>query len=432
MERSWGLRILVLGAAGFIGRHILAALIGAGHSVVGAVRRPVEIAAAFPEATFFACDLARDRDPEAWRTRLAGIDVVVNAAGLLSGPDMEAVHVAGPRALYRAAGEAGVARAILISAISARDDVDTDYARTKLAGERVLQESGLAWTVLRPSLVYAKGSYGGTSLLRGLAGLPLLVPLPGDGSYAFNPIHAGDLARLVREACESDRFAGAVLEPMGPDVMSLKQLVAAYRAWLGFGRARFVAVPLRIMQGLAALGDRLGGGPIGSNTLAQLLAGNSGDAAAFIRAAGFAPIRFEAALQAEPAEVQDRWHARLFFLAPLLKGSLVVLWLVSAITGLLDGRAMTAAFAAALGLPVNFLAPLWIGSSLLDLAVAALIVVDRRGRLAMTAQILVVPAYTIALGIALPRLWLDPFGPLLKNIPILAAILANGVLSDRR
>jgi uncharacterized protein YbjT (DUF2867 family) len=426
------LRILVLGAAGFIGRHILAALIGAGHEVIGAVRHPAEIEAAFPAVAFFACDLARDVDPEVWRPRLAGIDVVVNAAGLLSGPDMEAVHVTGPAALYRAAAAAGVKRLVLISAISARADIETDYARTKLASELVLRESGLPWTLLRPSLVYAKGSYGGTSLLRGLAGLPFLVPLPGDGGYAFNPIHADDLARLVREACESDRFAGVVLEPMGPDAMSLKQLIGAYRDWLGFGRARYLPVPLPIMRFIAKLGDRFGAGPIASNSLAQLLAGNSGDAAAFIRTAGFSPRPFEAALQAEPAEVQDRWHARLFFLAPLLKATLIILWLTSAIFGLLNGRAMTAALVAALGLPAVMAVPLWIGSSLLDLAVAALLVAGRRGRFATMLQIMVVLAYMVVLSIGLPRLWLDPFGPLVKNFPILAAILVNGVLSDRR
>src|SRR5688572_22215569 len=73
--------------------------------------------------------------------------------------------------------------------------------------------SRLDWVILRPSLIVAKGSYGGTSLLRGLAGLPLVTPLAGDGSHEFSPLHAEDLTRTVRIACETERFDKQVLEP---------------------------------------------------------------------------------------------------------------------------------------------------------------------------------------------------------------------------
>src|SRR3546814_12820580 len=106
---------------------------------------------------------------------------------------MEAFHIAMPRALYAAARAAGVRQAILMSAISARPDVPTDYARTKLAGEAVLRESGLDWTILRPSLVYGDGRYGGTSLLLRMAGFTLDIPLPGAGDQAFTPFHLEDL-----------------------------------------------------------------------------------------------------------------------------------------------------------------------------------------------------------------------------------------------
>jgi uncharacterized protein YbjT (DUF2867 family) len=179
------LRVLVLGAAGFIGRHIVSELLAAGHVPVGGVRRVQDFARAFPGVETIECDLARDFSAQDWDSRLRNIDAVVNAAGLLNGPQMEAVHVTAPRALYEACEAQGVKRIVLLSAISARPDVDTDYARFKLAGERVLRDSPLDWVILRPSLVVAKGSYGGTSLLRGLAGFPLMMPLAGDGSFSL-------------------------------------------------------------------------------------------------------------------------------------------------------------------------------------------------------------------------------------------------------
>lgn len=175
------MRVMLLGAGGFIGRHILVALLAAGHDVTAVVRKPGHFAAAFPKVRFLALDLAGATDVDGWRSRLAGIDYIVNAAGNLRGVEMNDVHVRMPAALYAAAKQTEVKHVVLISAISASPHAGTDYADTKLAGEDMLRSSGAAWTILRPSLVYSDGSYGGTSLLRGLASLPWLVPLPGKG-----------------------------------------------------------------------------------------------------------------------------------------------------------------------------------------------------------------------------------------------------------
>ncbi|WP_213981076.1 SDR family oxidoreductase [Sphingomonas sp. dw_22] len=426
------MRIMLIGAGGFIGRHVMAELLAGGHDVVGVARSIGTLSAAFPQAECIAMDLAQATSAEAWRDHLAGIDIVINAAGILRGRDMDAVHVRMPEALQRAALAAGVKRVVLISAISARPDVATDYARSKLAGEAALRSSGIAWTVLRPSLVYGDGSYGGTSLMRGMAGLPWITPLPGSGDFRFTPIHVADLARAIRLVCEKPEYAGRTLEPVGPDMFDLRTLLAAYRAWLGFGRARFLSIPMPLMTLLGRIGDIAGDGPIASNSLIQMVAGNSGDSAAFAEAIGFVSRSLNEALRDRPAQVQDRWHARLFFLAPLLKAVLVLMWIASAALGLAYGAARTGAVLQGLGLPGGWAAPLRIGGSVLDIGIAALLILDRRARWATPVQLLVVAGYTLVIGIALPGLWLDPLGPLLKNLPILLAIAVHGAVADKR
>lgn len=79
----------------------------------------------------------------------------------------------------------------------------------------------------RCAFVYGDGSYGGTSLMRGMAGLPWRIPVPGDGDFAFTPIHARDLAKVVRLYCEEDRFAAQVLELVGPETLDLKTMLIA-------------------------------------------------------------------------------------------------------------------------------------------------------------------------------------------------------------
>ncbi|MBO9575385.1 MAG: SDR family oxidoreductase [Sphingobium sp.] len=426
------MRILLLGAGGFIGRHIVAELLRGGHEVVAVVRRAHGLDRAFPAVRFVEMDLAGAVQLADWGPLLHGVDLIVNAAGLLRGPAMEAVHVAMPRALHAAAVQAGVRRAVLISAISARGDVATDYARTKLAGEEALRQSGLNWTILRPSLVYGEGSYGGTSLMRGLAGLPFLLPIAGKGNFAFSPIHVQDLARTVRIVCEDECFAAQAIEPVGPNTIDLKGLLQRYRNWLGFGPAWTVPIPMPFMTLLGRLGDLLGDGPVSSNSLRQMVAGNAGDSTRFAAEIGFVPRSLDEALRDHPAQVQDRWHARLFFMAPAIKAVLILLWLASGLLGLFHGAADTDAFIAVAGLDPGLATPLRIGTSLLDFLLAGLVLIDRRARWSTVAQFAVVLGYTVVLGAVLPGLWSDPLGPLLKNLPVMLLILVHGAIGDHR
>lgn len=426
------MRIMLLGAGGFIGRHIMAELLAAGHELVGVVRSKSNLNAAFPTVRFLSLDLALATDKVDWEKHLNGIECIINAAGILRGPEMDEIHVQMPNALYQAAMKSAVRQAILISAVSAREDVATDYSISKLSGEEVLRRSGLDWTILRPSLVYGEGSYGGTSLLRGMAALPFLIPLPANGEFVFAPIHVQDLARGVNLICGDEAYCGQTLEPVGPETVSLRELLARYRAWLGFGDANFISIPMPVMHMIGRVGDLLGRGPISTNSLSQLAAGNGGDSVAFEKAIGFSPRSMKDAMLARPAEVQDRWHGRLFFLAPAIKAILVLVWLASAWLGLFHGETTSDAVISGLGLPQDWADPLRVGGSLLDLGVAFLVLSDKHLRWSTVVQISVVLGYTVVIGIAQPALWLDPLGPLLKNLPIVALIAVHGVIGNKR
>ncbi len=357
---------------------------------------------------------------------------MVNCVGVLQdggGQSSEAIHHRAPAALFAACVEADVRRVIHISAISANEGAGTDYAASKLRGEDALRAAPLDWAVLRPSLVYAAGSYGGTSLLRGLAGLPLCTPVVGDGSQPSSPIHAEDLARAVRVLIERTGPLRVTLEPVGPERLTMAEILSALRAWLGFAPARLLRLPLGLVRAACRLGDFTGAGPLRSTSLAQLQHGNAAAPEPFIDAIGFTPRRFADALAGRPAQVQDRWHARLYFVRPLLTAALALLWLVSGLVGLGVPASTTAAL---LGLPAGVAGGLGIAASLLDLAIAAAVASGRHAARVGTVQIAVVLGYTIVLTLAAPALWLDPFGPLLKNLPTLAAVLAWMAMGEDR
>ena len=96
--------------------------------------------------------------------------------------------------------------------------------------------------------------------MRGLAGLPLFVPLPGAGRLSLYPNpRAGSRAKPFRRVCEDAAFERRTLEPVGPETLSLRDLLRLYREWLGFGRARFLSVPMALMRALGRIGDLAGG-----------------------------------------------------------------------------------------------------------------------------------------------------------------------------
>lgn len=424
------MRVLLTGANGFIGGHLLAGLAARGHAVIAAVRDPQALRRKSPGTEAIAVDFNRDHSSDTWRPRLVGIDAVINCAGVLQGgrgQDIEAIHATAPIALFEACRQAGVSKVVQISAISADTEVGTTYALTKKRADDHLRSLPLDWTVLRPSLVYGEGSYGGTSTLRGLAGLPLVTPLVGGATAAFRPIHVDDLVETVVRILDGG-FARRTLEPVGPETLSLREVVAKYRRWLGLGPAWEVSVPLPLLRLVARFTDLGGGGPMGSAGLAQTLAGNTGheSAGTFAQEIGFAPASMDERLARRPAQTQDLWHARLYFLRPALQLALAAMWLGSAAVGLLTPPAQYAAIVAP-----------WVawGFSAIDLLIGLALLARlarARSRLLGVAQLVVVGGYTAGLTVLAPSLWLDPYGGLLKNLPILVAVLVWMALEEER
>jgi len=428
------MNILLTGANGFIGRYLLAGLLSAGHRVIPAVRRPAETDRLLPSPLSIAVDFNTDTSPDDWAPRLANIDAVINCSGILQGrpgQSIEAIHAAAPKALFAACEKAGVKRVIQISAISAEAGADTAYATTKIEADRYLMTTDLDWIVVRPSLVYAEGAYGGTALFRAFAALPFIIPVVGKGEQLFQPIHVDDVTETILKLLNDSSIRHMVIDPVGPEQLSMRQVLIDLRRWLGFPAARVIEVPLPLIKLVSRIGDFIGG-TINTTALRQLTFGNTGDVGRFIKSVGIEPRRWYTALLAHPAQTADRWHARLYFLRPLLRWSLAGMWLISGIIGFAQLPQVAEAPLAALGI-TGHAAKISIWSScLLDMAIGILLFARWRPNVIGVIQLMVVIAYTVGLSIAQPALWMDPFGPLLKNLPIMATILALAAVEQDR
>ncbi len=435
------MNVLVLGAGGFIGSHLAAAMSARGHRVVGGVRaaRSLTRSGGFAHgmAGAVACDLSLDHDPARWAERLRGFDAVVNAVGILRprrGQGFTAVHVDGPRALWSGCELAGVARVIQISALG--DPAETEFIRSKHLGDRLLEESGLDFTVLRPALVHSPhASYGGTALLRALACLPGALLVPGDGRQRLQPVTLEDLVAAVIRCLEQRLAVRQVIELVGPRETSLIDYLAAYRGWLGRRGRRIVRVPLALARAGAWLGERIGVGPLGSTMMRMLEQGHVGAAGAMedTRALlGRSSQSVEESLAANPADTADRWHAALYPLRPLLRVALALLWIGSGLVGLTAPTEATASWVAALGLGPSDGSTLALAAGGVNLLLGAMLLLGIAVRWALALMLISVLAYTVTLGWAMPALWLEPAGGLLKNLPLIPALLIMVVLEPKR
>ena len=412
------MNVLLVGSSGFIGTHLLAGLLDQGHRVVCAGRRAPPLADA--AVTFVRRDFREHVRVEDWLPYLRGVEVVINAAGVLA-DDLDLVHTRGPGALFDACAAAGVARVVQISALGADARAQTSFHSTKRAADDHLRALPVAFAIVQPSLVYGRGG-ASAALLAGLATAPV-TPLPGDGEQRIQPIHIDDAVAGILALVANGEPRGATIAFVGPRAVTLREFLAQLRGAFGLGKPRFVAVPLPLVRAAARIGKFTGRGLLNEQTLAMLERGNVADATPLRRLLGRDP-RAVAELVPPATRTLDRAEAARFWLLPLLRGSLAVLWLVSGIVSLgLYPVSSSLRLLAAVGISSEPMARAALyGAAVLDIALGIAVIAMKRRRLLWAAQIAVVIGYTAIITARLPQLWLEPFGPVLKNVPVLALL----------
>lgn len=415
------MRILVCGASGFIGSALTRGLRAAGHEVVRGVRHP-------REAGDIAIDFARDTSAATWIPRLAGIDAVVNAVGIIAerpGLRFVDVHERAPIALFEACVEAGVQRVVQISALGA-DTGDTTYFRTKLAADTALMGQPLEWQVLRPSLVYGEDG-ASAAAFRMLASLPVIALPSLPETALFAPVHVDDLVAAVLLAVDPGTPAGQCVECVGATRHTLRDMIATYRKAFRLCPALWLAIPRPIMAAAARVASLVPGVPLNPETWRMLQQGSAADAAGFSQLLGRQPRALANFMSDSDAErLGARAAAEWQF--PLLRISLAAVWIITAlVTAFLHPRTDSLELLARTGLTGSFATLTLNGSIALDLALG-LATLFLPGRATWITQVAVILAYSLVIAMAMPEWLAHPFGPVLKNLPMLAilAILIAG------
>lgn len=249
------MNVLVTGATGFVGSHLVEALRRPGHEVTALVRSPAKAAELTQLGVRQAPGDVRDR--AALDRAVVGQDVVFHVAGLVaarSEAEFFEVNRNGTANVVAAATRAGVPRLVLVSSMAAggpsapgRPNTGTErahpvtaYGRSKLAGEEVVRTSPLRWTILRPPMIYGPRDREVLKVFR--AARLGIAPVFGDGSQELSAIHAADLAACIVACAGAEPTVARTYYPCHPQTFTSAGFVRAVGAALG-REVRLVPLP---------------------------------------------------------------------------------------------------------------------------------------------------------------------------------------------
>lgn len=414
------MKILVCGASGFIGGAVCARLAAEGHEVLRGVRR-----AANPGEV--AIDYSRDLLPGTWRERLRGVDAVVNAVGIISehgAASFEALHARAPAVLFAACAEAGVRRVVQISALGAADG-DTPYFTSKRAADQALMALPLEWTILRPSLVFGPGGDSAAMFCQ-VASMPLMAA-PALGAARFQPVHVDDLVQTVVAALDPVTPARRVIDVAGRDAVGYDGMLATYRAAMGFAPAPVLHIPAPLMACAAWVAGKIPGVPLTPDNWRMLRAGSALAAddrsgpAVLRELLGRAPRAIADFIAPEEREPL-RLRALASWRSLLLRWTLALVWLLTAVvSAFIYPQADSLTLLASVGLEGSPALLALYGAAALDAAFGVACIAWPRRALWLAQGVLVL-GYSAVIAACLPEFLWHPFGPLLKNLPILAIL----------
>jgi uncharacterized protein YbjT (DUF2867 family) len=307
--------ILVTGASGFVGSWTLPALLDAGHRIVALVR------------TGSAGELVLERLPAGSRDRVEirrgdvikpatlppamdGVDGVLHLVAIprdyRGGADLRLINTEGTRAVVESMKTAGVRRLVHVGAMGVVDDPSLHYASSKAKAEALVAASGLDWTILKPSLQFGPGD-GFFNIIADLVRLsPGVVPVPGNGGSRFQPIHGGDVAKVIVRAFADDSTIGGTFELGGPRYWTYREITSEVLTAMG-KRRLIVPMPLPLIRLVAGGAEVLHiPFPVATDQLRQLRLDNIGPLDVIPTRFGFQPRPMEGALGYLRAKARDQ------------------------------------------------------------------------------------------------------------------------------
>lgn len=247
------MNVFVTSGTGFVGREIVAQLAAGGHKPIVLARNrgslAVEELATRTMAKVVPGDVFDRRSLES----MAGADAVIHLVGIIreaGETTFENVHFQGTRNVIAAAQMAGVRRLVQMSALGTRESAVSRYHKTKWQAEEAVRQSGLDYTIFRPSIIYGPGDQFVNQFAQ-IARWSPFVPVIGDGQGTLQPIEVSDVAQFFVRSLTEPKSIGQTFDLCGPEVLTFNQVLDVILAQVGRKRMK-VHLPLPLARMAAA------------------------------------------------------------------------------------------------------------------------------------------------------------------------------------
>jgi len=288
------MQVLLTGATGFVGSHMLNRLLEQGHGVRGMVRKGNKIVGHQNQSVpLVEGDVVSGAGLD---EAIRGCDAVIHLVGIIveKGKNtFEAVHHLGTKNVVEAAKRGGITRFIHMSALGARADGAARYQTSKWRGEEEVRHSGIPYCILRPSLIFGPGDGFVRQMMQTIEKAPFFRPVPGDGKGLYRPVFIGDVTTCFVRALTYADAINQTIALGGAEELSLNQVLAEIARCVGVHKPA-VHIPMAVMFAVAAIGQTiLPNPPVSVDQLRMLGEGSSGDIGPMKRIFKVEPRGFE-------------------------------------------------------------------------------------------------------------------------------------------
>ena len=285
------MKVFVTGGTGFTGSHVVSLLLKNGHKV-RCLCRPESDRSVLPQPDieWAVGDLT---DAAGLSASMQGMDALVNVASLGFG------HA---NSILRAAQDAGIQRAVFVSTTAIFTQLNAASKKVRLAAEAAVENSGLNYTILRPTMIYGSPRDRNMWRLIRLMRSSPVVPVFGDGTYLQQPVYVGDVAQAIVSCLCNDQTIGKSYNIAGKDALTYNQVIDTIANQLP-KRVWKIHIPSSPVVGILKFFERLHLPlPIKAEQVLRLNENKDFSYAEAKREFGFSPMPFEEGIRLELAK----------------------------------------------------------------------------------------------------------------------------------
>jgi uncharacterized protein YbjT (DUF2867 family) len=247
--------IFITGGTGFVGSYLVKHLLQKGYKLRLLARiKGSSIGSDNPNIEFVKGNVL---DSNVLKESMKGCKTVINCVGIIiesKDQTFQKMHFQAVKELVNAAKTNSAEKIIHISALGTSSEPVSEYFRTKYEGEQLIKNSGMKYTIFRPSLLFGKGD-NFFPVLKKLASLPI-TPVIGSGTNRFQPLFIGDLIKCMGMSIEDVRTDNKIFEIGGPKVYTFLEILGIVSKILGKNLHK-VNIPVFIMKVFASVFDKL-------------------------------------------------------------------------------------------------------------------------------------------------------------------------------